>query len=183
MPAIQQGAEPNAPSARALAGDQVADAGLNVATGELTSVAAAEDVDTPTVWHEPTKEKTMPNQPPLNPDALEAVAHERYEARRSFEGLPPWEDLLERNRKAEIRGLGNIVSAYLAAAQPEVNSVEELDALPAGTLVRAGGREFYKTSYIDLPWILPYGVDRFASGYLAKHSKLTVTHRPGMNDA
>jgi len=56
MPAIQQGAEPNAPSARALAGDQVADAGLNVATAALTSVAAAEDVDTPIVWHEPTKE-------------------------------------------------------------------------------------------------------------------------------
>lgn len=57
---------------------------------------------------------------PLNQDALEAVAHERYEARRSFEGLPPWEDLLERNRKAEVRALENTVSAYLEVAQQDL---------------------------------------------------------------
>ena len=56
----------------------------------------------------------------LNPDALEAVAHGRYEARRSFEGLPPWEDLLERNRKAEIRALENTVSAYLEVVQQDL---------------------------------------------------------------
>ena len=63
-------------------------------------------------------------------------------------------------------------------AQPVVNSVEELDALSAGTLVKSGGREFYKTSYVELPWILPYGVDRFGSSYLSKDSKVTVIHRP-----
>lgn len=102
---------------------------------------------------------------PLNPDARRAA----FEAVQAIDG------------PASIGTMEVVdvaVSAYLAAAQPEVKSVEELDALPAGSLVRSGGREFYKTSYIDLPWVLPYGVDRFASGYLAKHSKVTVIHRP-----
>lgn len=71
----------------------------------------------------------------------------------------------------------------LAVAQPVVNSVEELDALPAGSLARSGGREFYKTSYIERPWILPYGVDRFGSSYLFKHSKVILLHRPEATDA
>lgn len=58
----------------------------------------------------------MPNQPPLNPDALENA----YGAARSHEpsykaSLITVEELSER-----------VIRAYLAVAQPVVNSVEEL---------------------------------------------------------
>ena len=78
----------------------------------------------------------------------------------------------------------DVVSAYLSAVPADtVNSVEELDKLPVGSVVRSGGREFYKTSYIEHPWILPYGVDRFGSHYLSKHSRVTLVHRPEASDA
>lgn len=123
----------------------------------------------------------MPDTP-LNPDALEAVARERYESRRSFEDLPPWEDLLERNRKAEIRALGNRVSAYLAAAQPVVNSVEELDALPAGSII------FYdegftiiaaKKSYYDGEWYVT-GCNEYRRTDTLFPA--TVMHRPEVDE-
>ncbi|MNW35817.1 hypothetical protein D3C74_128190 [compost metagenome] len=106
----------------------------------------------------------MTNQTPLNPDALKA-GHEAY--RRAYYKAG---DSLARCFE---KGL----SAYLTVAQPVVNSVEELDALPVGSLVRAGVREFYKTSYIANPWVLSYGVDRFGSDYLAKYPT-EVIHRP-----
>ena len=115
----------------------------------------------------------MPDTP-LNPDALE-VGAQSMECQCSKHVIDCGEYYADCPRHGHYP---KAVSAYLAVAQPEVNSVEELDALPAGTLVKSGGREFYKTSYIDLPWILPYGVDRFGSSYLAKHSKVTVIHRP-----
>lgn len=63
----------------------------------------------------------MSNQPPLNPDAL---AHARSAAFDCWENGGNMDDLAE-----------CAIEAYLAAAQPEVNSVEELDALPAETVV------------------------------------------------
>ena len=115
---------------------------------------------------------------PLNPDArtecvdmlLEIMGYPRDEL---FEYPNRADDSREYISRAE-RTLDKI----LAVAQPVVNSVEELDQLPGGSIVKSGGREFYKTSYVELPWILPYGVDRFGSSYLAKHSKVTVIHRP-----
>lgn len=53
------------------------------------------------------------------------------------------------------------LSAYLAVAQPEVNSVEELDALPHGTVIMATGGNwnpehpelFLKCGYKHAPWM------------------------------
>ncbi|ALD64016.1 hypothetical protein AFL94_08870 [Arthrobacter sp. LS16] len=139
----------------------------------------------------------MPDQPPLNPDAVRAAlawfaqAVAEVEVKFAADGTRPGDywtgyraakneiaDLL-----AEPKLIAKAVKVGIAATQPEVTSVEELDALPAGSVVSSGGREFYKTSYIEHPWILPYGVDRFGSGYLAKQAKVTILHRPEVGDA
>ena len=64
----------------------------------------------------------MPDTP-LNPDALEA-AENMFIFMCADGYTPKAEDAAE-----------SLVSAYLAVAQPEVNSVEELDALPEGTVL------------------------------------------------
>ncbi|MFJ5108664.1 MULTISPECIES: hypothetical protein [unclassified Glutamicibacter] len=66
----------------------------------------------------------MTNQPPLNPDGIEAA--ENVFIFMCADGYTP---------KAEDAA-ESLVSAYLAAAQPEVNSVEELDALPPYSYVQ-----------------------------------------------
>lgn len=63
----------------------------------------------------------MPDTP-LNPDALEA-GHEAYRRAYFKDGAPA--------PRCFEKGL----SAYLAAALPEVTSVEELDQLPIGSAV------------------------------------------------
>lgn len=69
----------------------------------------------------------MPDTP-LNPDALEAAAHAVTMAAGAcgVELYGADEDIFAERA----------VTAYLAVAQPEVNSVEELDALPEGTILR-----------------------------------------------
>lgn len=64
------------------------------------------------------------NQTPLNPDALEAAADAVIDASFGQE-LP----------EAPIDLARAAVSAYLAVAQPEVSSVEELEALPVDSVV------------------------------------------------
>lgn len=59
----------------------------------------------------------MPNPTPLNPDGIEK-AYEEY----------GWSGRLE-----------IAIRAYLAVAQPEVNSVEELDKLPVGSVIMMRG--------------------------------------------
>lgn len=118
------------------------------------------------------------NQPPLNQDALDHIATVVFGCT-----IEEWNEHIEYEKRQLLAPYVRIISTYLAAALPEVTTVEELEALPAGSLVKSGGREFYKTSYIEYPWVLPYGVDRFGSEYLAKHSKVTVTHRPEKDDA
>ena len=89
---------------------------------------------------EPTKEKTMPDTP-LNPDAIKA-------ARLVYGGLTECEAASDCD-ECQVEA-GEIIRAYLAVAQPElqanskpnqnfevVNSVEELNALPIGTVVYA----------------------------------------------
>lgn len=72
----------------------------------------------------------MPNTP-LNPDAL-VVAYAVYAGMTAeqWRTRPPtgW-------REGIMEDVNLAVSAYLAAAQPEVNSVEELDALPPHTVI------------------------------------------------
>lgn len=74
----------------------------------------------------------MPNQPPLNPDALDkaalAMCHYVVANREMGHGIRPVYHQYQSAKAA--------VSAYLAAALPEVTSVEQWDALPIGTMVR-----------------------------------------------
>ena len=87
------------------------------------------------------------NQPPLNPDALEAASNA---VRRIALGeLNSW-DVAEA-----------AITAYLAAALPEVTSVEELDQLPQGAVIMATGGQwnpdypelFLKAGYAHAPWL------------------------------
>lgn len=76
---------------------------------------------------------------PLNPDALEAAARAaNEEGWTCFEGSgePGDYDNCEDCQRVDKKTATAIVTAYLAAAQPVVNSVEELDALPEGTILR-----------------------------------------------
>lgn len=91
----------------------------------------------------------MPNTP-LNPDALEAAADAVIDASFGQE-LP----------EAPIDLATAAVSAYLAVAQPEVNTVEELDQLPHGAVIMATGGNwnpehpelFLKCGYKHAPWM------------------------------
>ncbi|MFJ2144385.1 hypothetical protein ACIOJF_03685 [Glutamicibacter sp. NPDC087831] len=104
------------------------------------------------------------NQPPLNPDAIEAGAKALFLRERKYHTPsiecpepPNWEDLTETSME-HYRGNAR---AVLAVAQPVVNSVEELDALPHGTVIMAtGGRWnpghpelFLKCGYAHAPWM------------------------------
>ncbi|MGO2807929.1 MAG: hypothetical protein ACTIAQ_04280 [Glutamicibacter arilaitensis] len=117
----------------------------------------------------------MNDQTPLNPGALGRVFATAMMEVLDAEKLMPGKRLVHVNDMQEV--LNRLEKNILAVAQPVVNSVEELDALPLGSLVRAGVREFYKTSCIANPWVLSYGVDRFGSDYLAKYPT-EVIHRP-----
>ena len=68
----------------------------------------------------------MPDTP-LNPDGVLAATEAIY-------ALPLGIGKVMAERYAQ-----EAVSAYLAVAQPEVNSLEELDALPVGSLIMMSG--------------------------------------------
>ncbi|ALG28041.1 hypothetical protein AOZ07_02860 [Glutamicibacter halophytocola] len=80
----------------------------------------------------------MPNPTPLNPDALNKAKDAFDEAMgiNLDNHREPW----YMQAPVEYRNIGvePAVSTYLAVAQPVVNSVEELDALPVGSVVRGG---------------------------------------------
>lgn len=78
----------------------------------------------------------MANQPPLNPDGIEAAARaliavQQPEVSADYAWNVQFDDGREELRKEAAAA----VSAYLAAALPEVTSVEELEALPAKTVI------------------------------------------------
>ena len=90
----------------------------------------------------------MTNQPLLNPDALEAA----YEAVDH--------PAVTRDDMEDI--VSDAVSAYLAAALPEVTSVEELHQLPHLTTVLDGAgvvRTLIGTRCGDMMWADVYGED------------------------
>lgn len=70
---------------------------------------------------------------PLNQDAVEATAKALYTQKGKSVWFADWDRLHPRVRAEYCSMVENIVSDYLAVAQPVVTSVEELDALPAGT--------------------------------------------------
>lgn len=67
------------------------------------------------------------NQPPLNPDALSAAGRLYGEIQACVDA---------RNCAGCKHEAAEVIRAYLAAALPEVTSVEELDQLPMHTYVQ-----------------------------------------------
>lgn len=119
----------------------------------------------------------MPDTP-LNPDALEAARFALTRSERAFDrGGKPADPLHIATA---------IVSAYLAVARPEVNSVEELDALPIGSAIIDKHGD---VGLIDRDGTIEKCV-QFAEtiamsiGYTAKHFlPARVLYRPEVNDA
>ena len=126
----------------------------------------------------------MPNQPPLNPDAL-ARAQKAYDRSKHMFSSDPLRDAID---------------IYLAVAQPVVDSVEELDALPHGTVIMAtGGRWnpshpelFLKCGYSHAPWLALDPSDRDdgenleSSGAVLRwrcDGEARVLYRPEVDDA
>ena len=64
---------------------------------------------------------------PLNPDALASMARIHFESGRTDHRK--WEHLYPEIQDTLIAEMRPYAEAVLAVAQPEVNSVEELDAL------------------------------------------------------
>lgn len=71
------------------------------------------------------------NQHPPNPDALEAACLAAIQNESPEATFADEEDRLD-----WLGWMRPVVSAYLAVAQPEVTSVEELEALPHETVIR-----------------------------------------------
>lgn len=139
----------------------------------------------------------MTNQPPLNPDALDAAAKALEERITTDTADLEADGQMRLARRLEAQAA---VSAYLAAAQPVVNSVEELDALPHGTVIMAtGGRWnpshpelFLKCGYSHAPWMALDPSDRDdgenleSSGAVLRwrcDGEARVLYRPEVNDA
>ena len=92
----------------------------------------------------------MPDTP-LNPDALEAMSRVMNPPAWSLIDRYPEDELVIMTKEAELCKAEKLARAYVAVAQPEllanskpnqnlefVNSVEELDQLPVGSVVRGG---------------------------------------------
>ncbi|MGP5381620.1 hypothetical protein ACTXL8_05470 [Glutamicibacter arilaitensis] len=101
----------------------------------------------------------MTDQPPLNPDAI----HQLFAV--AMMGVLDAEKLQPGNRLAHVNDIQEVLNRLeknvLAVAQPEVNSVEELDALQRGTVIMATGGNwnpehpelFLKCGYKHAPWM------------------------------
>lgn len=104
----------------------------------------------------------MPDTP-LNPDARRAA----FEAVQAIDG------------PASIGTMEVVdvaVSAYLAVAEPEVNSVEELKALPIGSVILDGGGD---AGIIEPGAILFTETNPLSPEYVAKHYlPARVLYRP-----
>ncbi|MGP9727927.1 hypothetical protein [Glutamicibacter sp. AOP3-A1-12] len=117
----------------------------------------------------------MSNQPPLNPDALEVACDAVIDASFGQE-LP----------EAPIDLATAAVSAYLAVAQPEVNSVEELDALPFNTVAaftmfpldRPVPFELSSINGTDKTWQQPGDGAAYPNSIMARYLPARVLYRP-----
>lgn len=76
----------------------------------------------------------MPDTP-LNPDALEAASRTVHPGYWKLIDKYPEESVTQKSKSNLIEEARSTVSAYLAAALPEVTSVEELDQLPDRSVV------------------------------------------------
>ncbi|MGP5391519.1 hypothetical protein [Glutamicibacter arilaitensis] len=79
----------------------------------------------------------MTNPTPLNPDALEAAA-KSLDVNYNPEQWPVMASMMRDYAEAAV-------SAYLAVAQPVVNSMEELEALPVGSVILSESYQYSLT--------------------------------------
>lgn len=116
------------------------------------------------------------NQPPLNPDALEAAAKATM---GTVYGKLPAEEMHVAVARAAV-------SAYLAVAQPVVNSVEELDALPFNTVAmftmlpldRPVPFELSSINGTDRYWMQPGDGAGYTNVIMARYLPARVLYRP-----
>ena len=102
----------------------------------------------------------MTNQPPLNPDALEDAADVIWMRAHGEHGVCR-ADRERGSYRIAVDAAEEAISAYLAVAQPVVNSVEELDALPHGSVI-LNSLEEAVSKYGD-DWYFPGIKHRFAT--------------------
>lgn len=96
----------------------------------------------------------MSNQPQLDPDALEAAAKELFleEKNTAYVKYPEWDSPENVGKPGYIENARAAVSAYLAAALPEVTSVEEREEMPVETvLLDADGAVFQYLTVLNGP--------------------------------
>ena len=89
----------------------------------------------------------------LDPRALEAAA--RVKCRQDEEQmlLPDWDDL-DGDQQDALRGEAEqIIAAYLAAAQPVVTTVEELEGLEVGTIILDRFEDEAYTRIVGPRWV------------------------------
>ena len=92
---------------------------------------------------------------PLNPDALASMARIHFESGRTDHRK--WEHLYPEIQDTLIAEMRPYAEAVLAVAQPEVNSVEELDQLPVGSVIRGEEDDLVSEKIRHSPY-LPYWV-------------------------
>ncbi|MGP9033657.1 hypothetical protein ACT17S_11365 [Glutamicibacter mysorens] len=112
----------------------------------------------------------MPDTP-LNPDALEAASRTVHPGYWNLIDKYPEERIAQKSKSNLIEEAHSTVSAYLAVAQPEVNSVEELDALPVGTVVLS-------TAYVAKQdgYEYPCAFQKLYTGEWHRGGRLSDTH-------
>jgi|GEM_PF-4213980 len=120
-------------------------------------------------------------KPPLNPEALEAACAGFY---NDPMGLTNWQRLCSADPALADKyrvGMNTAVSAYLAAlpAPRTITTVEELEALPIGSVVIINGTMLQATDRDDYGtmWSRVCDIDAYPSNVLDLPA--TVIHRPG----
>ena len=110
----------------------------------------------------------MPIQPPLNPDGV----------LNAMDTLMAETDTDERATEWAHKVTTRVLEGYFAVAQPEVNSVEELDQLPVGTVVYANNH-IGTAERFDVGWMGCGNTAAWSSPVLARDGlPASVLYRP-----
>lgn len=119
----------------------------------------------------------------LNPDALEAAAKELFleDENTAYVKYPEWDSPENVGKPVYIENARAAVSAYLAAALPEVTSVEELEALPQESVIRSVVFGVVRERF-DSGWLATGGEGFAQSSDIAGRAHV-VLYRPEANDA
>lgn len=125
----------------------------------------------------------MIGQSPINPGALEAAAKELFleEENTAYVAYPEWDSPENIGKESYIEIARAVVSAYLAAALPEVTSVEELEALPQNSVIRSVVFGVVRERF-DSGWLATGGGGFDQSSDIAGRAHVVI-YRPEVNDA